>query len=294
MEFLHLLETIRTPLLNSIVSAITLLGEETVMIAILCLIYWCIDKKTAMKTALTYFFSGLLIHGLKVTFRIERPWVRDNTLTPVGVAIEGTGGSYSFPSGHTQSATALFSPLAFSYKKAWFKVLCFVLIVLVGFSRLYLGVHTPEDVLVAFAATIIISILVSLFFEKLEKNYMLTGIILSLFGIALCIYVIILFTKGIINEKVTESICKAIGAGLGFALGWIIEHKFIDFSPECNKPWHQAVKYIIGIGLTVGIKSGLKPIIGDSLVADTVRYMLVVLFAIALYPLIFKKILAKK
>lgn len=294
MEFLHLLESIRTPFFNSIVSVITLLGEETVMIAVLCLIYWCIDKKTAMKTALTYFFSGLLVHGLKITFRIQRPWVRDNTLTPVGQAIEGTGGSYSFPSGHTQSVTALFSPLAFSYKKLWFKIICFILIVLVGFSRLYLGVHTPEDVLVAFGITLLISILISIFYEKLEKHYLATGLGLCFFGIALGIYVIVLFNNGIINESVTESICKAIGAGLGFAIGWIIEHKYINFDPECNKKWVQAIKYVVGIGLTVGIKSGLKPIIGSSLAADTVRYMLVVLFAIAIYPLIFSKIKLKK
>lgn len=294
MEFLHLLEGIRTPFLNEVISVITLLGEETVMIVVLCLLYWCIDKKTAMKTALSFFFSGLLVHTVKITCRIPRPWVRDVSLTPVESAIEGTGGSYSFPSGHTQSATAMFFSLASSTKKAILKVICIILIFLVGFSRMYLGVHTPEDVIVGFGLTVAVSAVICLYYEKLEKHYIATTVSLFAVCFALCIYVVILFTKGIINEHVTESICKAIGAGLGFALGWFIERRFVNFDVKCDKGLLQIIKFIVGIGLTVAIKSGLKPIIGDSLVADTFRYFCVVFFAIALYPMIFKKILAKK
>ncbi|MBP5212316.1 MAG: phosphatase PAP2 family protein, partial [Pyramidobacter sp.] len=112
-------------------------------------IYWCVNKKAGLRIL----FATRLCVGLnafiKLNFCVYRPWVRDPRVVPAGNAIKSAGG-YSFPSGHTTTATPLYGGLA-----AWqwnrcraFSWLCIVMLLLTVFSRNYLGVHTPQDVLV--------------------------------------------------------------------------------------------------------------------------------------------------
>ena len=86
--------------------------------------------------------------GLKITFRIPRPWVLDPQFQAVPSAIPAATG-YSFPSGHTQSGTALYGSLALSTKKKWQSIVAVLIFLLIAFSRMYLGCHTPKDVLTA-------------------------------------------------------------------------------------------------------------------------------------------------
>ena len=67
------------------------------------------------------------------------------SMKKVEAAREAADG-YSFPSGHTQSAATLFGTLAAWLRRGWLTVACIVMVLLVGFSRMYLGVHTPADV----------------------------------------------------------------------------------------------------------------------------------------------------
>ena len=103
MEFLKLLEGIRTPFLDSFFSVITTLGEETIFIVVGLLFYWCIDKKQGYYLFFVGFFGTILNQFLKLLFRIPRPWVKDPDFTIVESARAGATG-YSFPSGHTQSS----------------------------------------------------------------------------------------------------------------------------------------------------------------------------------------------
>ena len=142
MSFLWFLSDLRTPAGDFFFQQITYLGQEIFVVAVICWLYWCVSKKSAYILGFSYFLSGLLIQALKITFRVPRPWKLDSSFKAVESALpEATG--YSFPSGHTQSITALFGTLALSARKKWQTVLCFVIIFLVGFSRMYLGVHTP-------------------------------------------------------------------------------------------------------------------------------------------------------
>ena len=100
MSFLWTLSGIRTPLLDTIYQLITFLAQELVIIAVICALYWCIDKKLAVQIGFNYLCAGLLVQSLKITFRIPRPWVLDPEFKAVESAIPAATG-YSFPSGHT-------------------------------------------------------------------------------------------------------------------------------------------------------------------------------------------------
>jgi len=159
MSFLHLIAQFRSPIADKIFSVLTSFGEEGIMILIVCLIYWCIDKKLAYRTGFAFFISGVIIQILKLSLRIERPWIIDPSFEAVSSAIANATG-YSFPSGHTQAAAAIYLTLALNSSKNFLKGLFIILTAAVAFSRMYLGVHTPSDVIVSLTITAAVVIII--------------------------------------------------------------------------------------------------------------------------------------
>jgi len=169
MAILHFLEGIRTPFLDTIVAILTELGGETLFIIFGLLILWCFSKRNGYYL-LTVCYSGIILSQfLKILCRIPRPWVQDPSFTIVESAREAATG-YSFPSGHTTNATCTAGGIAAIFKKKWVTWLCIVLIILVAFSRMYLGVHTPLDVGVALVISAALVILVDRLYVKIDKN----------------------------------------------------------------------------------------------------------------------------
>ena len=291
MEFLRLLEGIRSPALNTVFQFFTFFGQEMLVLAIICVLYWCLDKKLAYKIALSFFAAGMLLQNLKITFRIPRPWVLDPDFQAVPSAVPAATG-YSFPSGHTQSATSLFMTLALSLKQKSLKIICVVIFLLVGFSRMYLGVHTPKDVLTAMAMAIIISLLINKLFDKLEntpKSNLILSIILAGFSVLSMIYALVLLNNGTINEIYAADCCKAAGSGLGFAIGWYLERTYINFETNTAVS-KQAAKFILGIASSLLLKGVLKALLGGSIPAEMLQYFILVLWVLAAYPFIFQQV----
>lgn len=148
MGFLRFLEGIRNPVFDFFFSIITYLGGEIVFMAVAMILFWCVSKKEGYYILTVGFIGTIINQFLKITFRIARPWVLDPEFKPVESAIEEATG-YSFPSGHTQNSVGTFGGIALAFKKRWVRITCIILAVLVPFSRMYLGVHTPLDVFVS-------------------------------------------------------------------------------------------------------------------------------------------------
>ncbi|MBR6556078.1 MAG: hypothetical protein IKT60_01480, partial [Clostridia bacterium] len=88
MEFLKLLEGIRTPALDAFFSAVTVFGEETFFILVGLIFYWCINKKNGHYLLFVGLFGTVVNQFLKITCRIPRPWVQDPQFTIVESARE--------------------------------------------------------------------------------------------------------------------------------------------------------------------------------------------------------------
>lgn len=289
MEFLHSLAEIRTPFFNELFLLVTKLGEEVVLFLVLCIIFWCLDKKLAYRMGFAFLLSSIFIQGLKITCRIDRPWVRDPSFEAVEAA-KAHATSYSFPSGHTQSAVSLWWTLGVSVKNAWLRLLLFFIPLAVGFSRMYLGVHTPADVSVAaLVAAISVVAVVLLIKPGSDGNVrrIATSVGFALLSVALIIYSLVLYENGTVGYEYASDCCKSAGVGFGFAIGYYIESSFVKFNPRLGKWYMHIVKVVVGVGVLVAIKSGMK-LLGDNLVVDTVRYAAIIVWATVLWPMLFK------
>lgn len=296
MSFLRLLEGVRTPFLDQFFQFITYFGQELIILAVICTLYWCVDKRFAYQLGFTYFTAGLCVQTLKITFRIPRPWVLDPGFHAVESAVPGATG-YSFPSGHTQGGTSLFAPLALNAKKKWLKIVCVLAFLLIGLSRMYLGVHTPKDVVVSMGISLLFSWLIYHFSEILLVQHSYTKIIsvvLGLVSIFVCIYALSLLNAQVIDTRYASDCCKAAGAGLGFAAGFYLERTFLNFSTRTQYLYAQILKLFIGLGTTLFLKSGMKSLFGTSIPMKMLEYFLIVLWVLVIYPYCFTRIIEPK
>ena len=216
----------------------------TYLILIPVFVYWCIDKMKGLYTLATYYVCIAVNAVVKLTACIYRPWIRDSRVLPAGDSIR-TATGYSFPSGHTTTAAPLYGGLAVS---AWEKkslrgisVLCVLCALLTGFSRNYLGVHTPQDVFVGISEAIFWLIIMSKLFGYLEEHPEKEDWFL-LIAFAACLIGLIYITfkgypmdynaegKLIVDpQKMMNDGYGDIGKLMGFVIARFIEKRWVRF-----------------------------------------------------------------
>lgn len=292
IDFLSVLATLRTEFTVGLFEIINLFGEELIPMVLLCLVYWCIHKDLGYGIGFAFFTSGVIVQGMKIGFRIPRPWDLSTDFTAVAAEQAKLLGSYSFPSGHTQTAAAIFGTLGFASKNRRWLTVCVIMALLVGLSRMLLGVHTPLDVVVSLILTFGLAHLAARLLcggSSPKTDLIVFGVLMAL-SLGLLVYALILNGAGTITDAYTTDSLKQAAAALGFGLGAYLERKFIRMDVKTKTLWGQVLKYACGLAGVLLLKEGLKYIIGTSMVADFFRYFLFMLWIVALYPLIIKKL----
>ena len=295
MEFLYLLEKIRIPVLNEFMLLITHLGEETAFLAIGIIIFWCVDKYQGYYLMGVGLFGNMANQFLKILCRIPRPWVRDPNFHALESAIPEASG-YSFPSGHSQTAVGTFGCIAATQKHKVIRAVCIAIMVLVPLSRMYVGVHTPADVLVGSAmALIMVFAFKPLMLGNGKKNIPVVFAVLTLLSVGYLLFVELFPFPADIDQHNYESAVKNgytfIGCFVGLLIVWFVDEKKLHFTNEAVW-WAQILKAVLGLAVVLAVKEGTKGILngifGDEMIARAVRYCLVVITAGILWPLSFK------
>ena len=295
MDFLYLLEKIRVPGLNELMLAVTELGGEMPFLVIALIVFWCVDKRRGYYVLSVGFLGTLTNQFMKLWFRIPRPWVLDPNFTILEQAREAASG-YSFPSGHTQNAVGTFGALVVTTKTKLVRYIALALAVLVPFSRMYVGVHTPADVLVA--AAIAVCFLLALrpvVFDWDGKYIPILLIAMTALAAAfLCFVEFWPFPADIDPHNLESGIKNAYtlaGSLTGLIIVYFVDEKYLRFDTKAVW-WAQIVKVALGLLAVLAIKSGLKTPIdalcGGHMVARAIRYFLIVIMAGIVWPLTFK------
>lgn len=295
MEVLYFLETIRMPVLNEFMLLITRFGEETAFLAAALIVFWCMDKQKGYYIMSVGFIGTMLNSCLKLLCRIPRPWVLDENFTILEEAREAATG-YSFPSGHSQTAVGTFGTLATIVKNRWLKVIFVAIAVLVPVSRMYVGVHTPLDVLAGSALSLtLILLLRPVVRKKGDKGmkFLIAGMLLMAVGFLLYVE-FYPFPADMDAHNLESGIKNAytmIGCLTGISIVYLAEKKFVNFTTEAIW-WAQILKVLLGIGVVLLVKEGLRAplnmVFAGHMAARALRYFLVVVTAGFLWPMTFR------
>lgn len=293
MKVLYFLESIRMPGLNEFMLGITRLGEETAFLVAALIVFWCVDKRKGYYVMAVGFAGTMANQFLKLLCRVPRPWALDPDFTILEQAREAADG-YSFPSGHSQSAVGTFGAIAATSKNKWVKGVCIALCVLVPLSRMYLGVHTPADVLVGAGMALALVWLLRRWIMEGDRGMLVLIPLLTAMAVGLLLYTTCWpFPADVDQENLASGVKNAytlLGCMFGIAVVYPVEKKYVRFSTEARW-WAQILKVILGLAVVLLVKEGLRApldgIFGGHMAARMIRYFLVVLAAGILWPMSF-------
>jgi len=282
--------------LTPIMKLFTFFGNEQFYLLVAPAILWCIDSTLGLRLGVFLMINGMLNTALKVAFHGPRPYWDTSNIKVMSSAEN----SFGVPSGHAQNAVVVWGAIAEQIKHRWVWVIAILVMFMIGISRLYLGVHFPQDVLVGwlFGAIILWGL------QKLERpvvNWIKKfqpGIqLLITFLVSLLLILIVVIAQlslggyslpldwvnnahlafpeePAINPLSFHNFLSSPGAFFGLAAGWIWISGLGGFTTR-DDWWKLVLRYLVGLVGVLVIYLGLGQIFNDSetFISYTLRYI---------------------
>lgn len=282
--FLQFFESLRSPVGTVFAAAFSLFGESLFLVVLICLVYWLVDKKLGERLVVTSFSSLICNSFLKGVIARPRPYQAgvvsrveiDNPL----ISTMKLDALESFPSGHSQMASGLFSATALYYRKTWVWILAPMLTLGVMWSRMYLGLHYLTDTLCGAALGVIFAVFWDFIYRKAEPKKYLILLIFSGISMLLTIF------------SPTKAMYEFTGCILAAAIALPIENRSVQFQNAVgvkNRIW-RALIGLACVGIVFGAFSFLPFAFLDLYVWKFVKYFVTVLVGALLVPFLFVKL----
>jgi len=261
---------------------ITELGGTLIYLGIFFTIFWGIDKSIAKSLLFVYVSSNFVNFYAKAIIANERP--PESNWLLIGAS------HLSTPSGHAMSSTVFWGFISMKIERVVMWILSILIIILVGFSRMYLGVHWFGDILTGWLFGIIILILVMMFEDQVRNFIGKYNILYIYFGLVVLGVIFLILTE--IFYQSTYNFGTPGGQMIGLGLGFALEHKYVNFeiNHESGKRRKLILRILIGILLISVIFLGLYLIIDSSIFwMSALQYIITLIVGIFVWPYIFKK-----
>ena len=266
LDLILWIQSWRTPLVETLGLMLAALGSENFYVLVVPVIYWCIDASLGRRLSLFVLLSLWINSALKVTLKRPRPYmVSADVKVPVGAVDIG----YGLPSGHAQTAVALWGAVAVEVKRNWVTIAVAVYVVLISVSRLLIGVHYVQDV----AAGLLIGGVLLILYAWLEKSFgnwfqaqplaLQIGLVIMVAAAMLAIHPGLipismppnmpypLSLDDLLSPSVTPA-AVVLGAGIGF----ILEYRYLHFNAS-GKAWKRLLRLSLGIVGVLILRLGL-------------------------------------
>lgn len=275
LDLILSLQAGRNEFLEILVILLDFMGDELFFIALTALIYWTMSKRIGVRAYFALVVISIAVFVLKDLFGRPRPFVVSELVQPV-FETEGFG----IPSGHTAIALMLWGYLAYAVRKTWFTALVVFYVLLQGVGRMIAGVHYPQDIV---AGLLLGGVTLALYIPLADR----VAVIWQQRAAWQQVLIALVFAAiGLLFFSQSEDTLTIIALLAGGCLGITLQQFIAQFSPHPAAA-RRAIQYLIGLALSIGILFGLDVLFGDAEPAALlriVRYALVAIFALALWP----------
>jgi len=306
IRFIQALQTF-SPALDDLMNGFTFLGRIEFYLVLIPFIYWAVDRRIGFRALLILIYTDFIASSFKLLFHEPRPyWVGD-------VKALSTETSYGIPSSHASDSLAVGGYLISKVKQNWARWLIGIVVFFVAFSRLYLGVHFPQDTLFGW----LIGFTMLWAFSKWEKpvrdwlNTKALAVQIELgFLCSISMVLVGFIIRSIIagtpdpaewssfstEARNINGFITLAGAVFGTYTGYALMRKYASFSAKGTRGLRVA-RYVVGIiGLLVlyfGLDAAFSAIAADEstlgYILRYIRYGLATFWATFLAPWIFLK-----
>lgn len=267
---------------------ITNLGSEIIYIGILLIAFWTFNKREALLATFVLLSTIVFNFWLKTLIANPRPdqsyWYSTDIDAP----------NYSTPSGHAQHSATFYGWLSLKVKTWWMIVISITVTFLIGLSRVYLGVHYLEDVLLGWALGIVLPVAIFLFYQPLERN--LSKIREEyLYSVVFLIGLILIVLQTVVFPTLPsgDNFGAYGGMVMGIAIAIPLEKRFVNFevSPMNGEKWRLVVRSVVGLVLVIASLLLLGLVMPTSEVwLRTLRYIIIINIGVVIWPFIFTKL----
>ncbi|MCX7678694.1 MAG: phosphatase PAP2 family protein [Spirochaetes bacterium] len=233
LDVIIVIQKIRSPLFDHLFLAITALGNDIFYMLILPFLYWCVDKRHSLRLFYLFMISNWLNAVTKNILNQPRPFMLNESVKIAHATGPG------IPSGHAQGSLVFWGFLAMWVKKRTFTIFSVSLIILIAFSRLYLGVHFPTDIIGGWILGLIILFPGYTILEKIERK-------VAQMSTSTLIFLGTFLPLALSFVVPTKYSVSPMGITAGITLATILEKKYVNFEMPSTVP-QCAFRYFIGI-----------------------------------------------
>ncbi len=244
LDIIKFIQQFQSSGLTTFFKIITFLGDEYFYLILFPFILWSVDFKRGAKLGFIFLVSVCLNMLLKDFIQQPRPFIMISGINLINEA------GFGLPSGHAQNSIVIWGIISSWLKNKPFKGFMFLLIVLIGLSRIYLGVHFPSDIL---GGWIVGGVLLIFYFNYMDKISTWIDGLTPIRQIALIPIFPILLT--LVHPE--KEFVNIMGIVTGVGIGLVLFYRYYEFEFDGNL-FKRILRFCLGIIITVPIYFGFK------------------------------------
>ncbi len=248
------------PPLDSFFKTLNFLQTEEFFLLALPIIWWCVNKRIGASLAIVFLLSDYMVRVLKGITNVTRPYDAEPRIRNLDPQAD-----LSFPSAGAMDSTIFWAYCAALLRSRVLWLVALGAIVVMSFTRIYLGAHYPSDVA---ASALLGGLIILIVIGGRVADRLAASPRAAKWVLALGAPIILALTR--LNHETAVT----LGALMGFASGILVEARFVAFEPRTT--WtRQVTKAIVGIGVGLAVRLALKPLLPDADVFTFMRYAVI-------------------
>ncbi len=265
-----------SPALDKLAIALSVLGGFIVYLLLFMALYWSVDKRLAKQFLLALILSGVCIAAFKLAFQRPRPFI----FAPDRVYVLLAEGTYGLPSGHVGITVAVLGVLASAARWRWAWVALALYVALMGWARMVVGVHYPQDVLLGLLIGLLTLVIVRQEWNTLRRLWARVLLLVRVLLLALASALLLVFLAGDPFDVLIAGVI--FGAGIGV----MVEGRWVRFSTAGSRS-QRILRTVVGllvVALVLGTLVGLGRPFASVVIAQAAVSALLGFLVTAVYP----------